>query len=102
MQRQRAFGLGQLAFEELHLLLRHFAHQRVGIGIDPARHIIERGQFLPQAAHFMRGAGDRLDLGIFLRQAHERIGGKVGARHRRLHLIPARLNLRDAFRGYMH
>ena len=102
MQRQRAFGLGELAFKELHFLLRHFAHQRVSIGIDPARHIVERGQFLPQAAHFMRGAGNRLDLGIFLRQAHERIGGKVGARHRRLHLIPARLDLRNAFGGYVH
>ena len=102
LQRQRPFGGGQLAFEDLHLLLRHFAHQRVRVRIRAPRHIIERGQFLPQTAHFMRGAGHRLDLGIFLGQAHKRIGRQIGPRHRRLHLIPARLDLRNAFGGDVH
>ena len=67
LQRQRPFGDRKLLLEDLHFLLRHFAHQGIGLRIVPApRHRVERHQFLPQPAHLMRGARDRFQLGILL------------------------------------
>ena len=102
LQGERPFGARQLTLDQLHFLLRHLAHRGIRLGTIAARHIFERLKLLPKPPHLMRGAGYRLDLRIFLGQPHELLGREVRARHRRLHLVPARFDLRDAFGGNLH
>jgi hypothetical protein len=95
LEGELALGLGELLADLGHLLVGQGPH--VGVALEA--HLLERGEFGAQAADLARGLGDRLDLGIILGELHEVLRVEVARRHRRLQLLPPRLDLRDPFRG---
>ena len=93
LDRQRALGLGQLLADFLGLMRRQLLELGLGGGVGG-----EAGQHLQlgaQPAHLARRRGDRLDLRIFLGQAHELVGREVGRGHRLGQLMLLRLDRDD-------
>src|SRR3546814_13531366 len=65
-------------------------------------HMFQRFQLLPQAPHLMRGLRHWLQFGIFLRQADELLGRKIGSGHIGLNFIPPCLYGANPVGGYLH
>src|SRR3546814_19950158 len=57
---------------------------------------------LPQAPHLMRGLRHWLQFGIFLRQADELLGRKIGSGHIGLNFIPPCPYGANPVGGYLH